>query len=95
MKHGGRTRRDEARTRVDRLYAFVAENSELVDQAMRTRAYNGAFMADSLRVALNRMHTTTATRQANIREFSSHLRVVRNPYAAHMYFRSYVAGATM
>jgi hypothetical protein len=43
---------DEARIKVDRLYAFVAENSVLVDQALSTRACSGVFMADSLRVAL-------------------------------------------
>jgi hypothetical protein len=60
---------DEARTTRHWLYAFVAQNSELVDPAMSSRACSGVYMADTLRVALNRMHTTTATRHGNIRQF--------------------------
>jgi hypothetical protein len=47
----------------EKLYAFVSENNHLISQADNSGREDYLFMADALRVAIQRMNTTTAIPQ--------------------------------
>lgn len=59
----------KAREAAETLYTFVSLNHDLIDKAAAARDFNSLLKADTMRYALQRMHTTVSTRQASLFEF--------------------------